>query len=240
MAPRPRAATAQRDGAALGAADPFTGPVDGQPVERHAVRRQDQVARRRPALRRRRARQRRHDDEAAVRAQRRAALGPVGGLGRDLRADALELAADALEGVVVLLRGQVRGVRVTERLDHAADGALDERVAVDLAARVAVVDRVVRVPEGPERGILADRRARLEGGLATHRVAGHEQRAAGEQRDDDDGGHQDRGGATGRRQPAGPRAGRGRPARSRRLRGLEGSGAKGRAARRPRGTAPRR
>ena len=91
--------------------------------------------------------ERRDDDEPAVRAQRRAALRPVGGLGRDLRADALELAADALEGVVVLLRGQVRGVRVAERLDHAADGALDERVAVDLAAGVALVDRVVRVPE---------------------------------------------------------------------------------------------
>ena len=110
----------------------------------------------------RRAGDRRDDDQPAIRPERRAALGPVGGLRRDLRADALELAADPLQGVAVLVRGQVRGVRVAERLDHPADGALDDRLAVDLAAGVAVGDRVVRVPERPEGVVLADRRARLD------------------------------------------------------------------------------
>ena len=61
-----------------------------------------------------------------------------------------------------------------------ADRALDHRVAIDLAARVALGDRVVRVPERPECLVLADRRARLGRRLAAHRVARHEQRAAGE------------------------------------------------------------
>ena len=50
---------------------------------------------------------------------------------------------------------QVRGVRVAERVDHPLDGALDERVAVDLAAGVAVGDGVVGVPERLERLLVA-------------------------------------------------------------------------------------
>ena len=67
------------------------------------------------------------DDEPAGRAERGAALRAVGGLGRDLGADPLELAADALQALAVLLRGQVRRIRVLEGLDHPADRALDER-----------------------------------------------------------------------------------------------------------------
>ena len=91
------------------------------------------------------------DHEPAVRPERRAALRAVGRLRGDLRADPLELAADPLQALAVLVGGQVRGVRVAERVDHPPDGALDEDVAVDLAAGVAVVDRVVRVPERLER-----------------------------------------------------------------------------------------
>ena len=88
-------------------------------------------------------------------------------LGGDLGADPLELAADALQALAVLLGRQVGGVRVVEGLDHPADGALDERRPIDLAAGVPVVDGVVGLPERLERGRLGGRRARVGGGLPT-------------------------------------------------------------------------
>src|SRR5687768_17576595 len=129
-----RALDAERDGAAPRSADQLAGAVHAEPIERHAVRRQDDVPAPQARPRGWRAGEWRHDHEAALRAERRTALGAVRRLGRDLDADALELAADPLEGVVVLLRGEIRGVGVPERVDHPADGALHDRVAVDLAA----------------------------------------------------------------------------------------------------------
>ena len=86
---------------------------------------------------------------------------------------------------LVFLGREVRGVRILERLDHAPDRALDERFLVDVAAGVAVLDRVVGVPEGLERvglGSPACPAARRSAGRPS--TPGHEQRPAGEDRDD--------------------------------------------------------
>ncbi len=175
----------QHDDGPLRAADLVARPVDRQAVGRHAVDRQHDVAGQDAGLLGRRALDRLGHDEMAVRSERRAALGAVGGPGDDLRADPLELAADPLQALAVFLGGQVGGVRVAERLDHPADGALDEHVPVDRAAGIPVVDRVVGVPERLEPGVVGDRRARCGGRAAAHRVARHEQRGTGQ--DDDDG-----------------------------------------------------
>ena len=204
------------DDRALGAADPLARAVDGQSVEADPVGREDEVPGRQPGGLGRAALQRRDDDQAAVRAERGTALLTGRVLGRDLGTDALELAADALEALAVLVRREVRRVRILERVDHPADGALDQGVAVDVAAGIAVVDGVVGVPERAERLVVTDRGPWLRGGLATERVARHEQGAAGEDRDQGDGHRQDQRpacGSTGMRaSPARPRRGRPRPA----------------------------
>ena len=76
---------------------------------------------------------------------------PSGACARDLGADPLELAADPEQALAVFVGGQVGRVRVAERADHAPDRALDDERPIDLAAGVAVVDRVVGVPERLER-----------------------------------------------------------------------------------------
>ena len=82
--------------------------------------------------------------------------------------------------------GQVRGIRIPEGADHPLDRALDEGLAFDLATRVAVADRVVGVPEGPEGLGVRDRRRGFGRGPLPERVAGQEETAAGEDRDDRD------------------------------------------------------
>ena len=62
-----------------------------------------------------------------------------------------------------------------------------ERLAIDVAAGVALGDRPVRVPERLERVDLVRGRARGQRGLAPQRPARDEQRASGEDRDDRDG-----------------------------------------------------
>jgi hypothetical protein len=57
---------------------------------------------------------------------------------RDLGTDPLELAADALQVLTVLIGCQVLGIRVVERADHPLDRALDEGVLRDRATGVAV------------------------------------------------------------------------------------------------------
>ena len=100
--------------------------------------------------------------------------------------------------VLVLLRREVRRVRVVERLEHPLDRALDERLAVDVAAGVAVGDRAVGVPERLE-GVGSRRRAcPASARLAAERVARQEQRAAGEDRDDGQGATEHAGAARGR------------------------------------------
>ena len=77
---------------------------------------------------------------------------PSSAFGRDLGADALELPADPLQALAIVVRRQVGRIRVPEGADHPPDGALDELVRVDRAARVPVGDRVVGVPERLEGG----------------------------------------------------------------------------------------
>ena len=101
--------------------------------------------------------------------------------GADRRADPLELARDRAQAVLELVAREVQRVRVVERPDHALDRALDERLAIDVAARVALGDRPVRVPERLEGiDLLAGWRARGQRGLAPQRPARDEQRAASE------------------------------------------------------------
>ena len=136
-------------------------------------------------------------------------VSPVAARRPDLGADPLELAGQVLEARLVLLRRQVRGVRVVERLDHAPDRAVDERLLVDVAAGVAVLDRVVRVPERLEGVGPARRRARLGVDPLADEDAGHEEGATGEDRDDAHRDGQDRRSAPRRRRAraAGPGAG---------------------------------
>ena len=173
----------QGDGAALRTADPVARGVDGQPVDRGAVDEGHDVAGLQPDPFGRRARQRLGHDEPAGRAERRAALRAVERLGRDLGADALELPADALQALAIVVRRQVGRIRVLEGADHPPDGALDQGVRVDAAARVPVGDRVVGVPERLEGGSLRGRRAGVGAGLSAEGVAGHEQRRPAEQDD---------------------------------------------------------
>ena len=112
-------------------------------------------------------------------------------------ADALELARDRARRLELLGR-QVLRVRVVERADHPLDRALDERLAVDVAAGVAVGDRPVGVPERLERVGLVGGRARGQRGLAAERPAGDEQGAAGEDRDQGEGDEERAGPPTGR------------------------------------------
>ncbi len=165
----------ERHDRAARSADPVPGAVHREPVERHAVGAEHEVPRPQAGRLGRRSGDRGDDDEPTVRSERRAALVAVRVLGRDLRPDTLELPADPLQTLAVLGRREVRGVRVAECLDHAADRALDDRRPVDLPARVALRDGLVGVPERTEVVVLADRRPGLEDGLAAHRVAGHEQ-----------------------------------------------------------------
>ena len=78
-------------------------------------------------------------------------------------------------------------------------------VAVHVAARIAVLDRVIRVPERLEGHAVVAWRAGFHGTLPAHRVAAQEEGAARQQGHDRDGQRDDRqGGATapgdGRRQ----------------------------------------
>ena len=79
---------------------------------------------------------------------------PVAVLGRHLGADALELAGDARQARSVLVGGHVRGVGVIERVEHALDGALDERSWLEVAD-VLRGDLAVRLPERLEQLLLA-------------------------------------------------------------------------------------
>src|SRR6185503_5145753 len=91
---------------------------------------------------------RRDDHEVAVGPVGSAVAGAAGHVHRaDLRADALERAGDAVERALEVLRAQVRRVGIPDRLDHASDRALDERLALDRLERVALRDRVVHAPE---------------------------------------------------------------------------------------------
>ena len=68
-----------------------------------------------------------------------------------------------------------------------ADRAPDDRLLVDVTAGVPVLDRLVRVPERLERVGPTGRRAGLGVQPLADEDTGHEQRTAGENRDDTDG-----------------------------------------------------
>ena len=87
----------ERHDRALGAADLVARRVDGQPIERDAVRLEDEVAGLESGALGRRSGQRAGDEQMTVRPEGWAALRAVRGLRRDLGADPLELAADPLQ-----------------------------------------------------------------------------------------------------------------------------------------------
>ena len=120
------------------------------------------------------------DDEPAVGTERRAAFGAVRLAARRRGADALELAGQALERVVEVVRLHVEAERVVERLEHPLDRAVHERLPRDRLARVVLGDRRVRVPERLERGGRVGRRARLGRRPGTEQEAGEEQAAPAE------------------------------------------------------------
>ena len=98
---------------------------------------------------------------------------------------------DPLQGRLELVGRHVQRVGIAERADHALDRALDQRLAVDVAAGVAVGDRGVRVPERLERLGVARRGAGRQRRLPAEREPGEEQHRPGEHGDEGDGTEQD-------------------------------------------------
>ena len=170
--------------------------VERPAVVRDAVDRGDRVARLEAGPLGRRVLDRGDDDHPALRPQvptGRAGSGRIDGA--DGGADALELAGDPLQALLELIGGEIRGVGVVEGADHALDRALHEGLPIDLAPRVALGHRPIRVPERLEQLGLVGRRAGSERHLPAEAPAGEEQHAASENRHQ--GGGHDRGpGAT--------------------------------------------
>ena len=124
----------QRHRGALLAPDPVPRLVGREPIQAGAVHLRDHVAGLQAGLLGRRSFDRGDDDEPAVRAELRAVGRLAGAVHRsDLGTDPLELARDVLERQAELLGREVRGIRVADRLDHASDRALDDRLAIDRA-----------------------------------------------------------------------------------------------------------
>ena len=130
------------------------------------------------------------DDEPAVGSERRAAFGAVRLPARRRGADPLELAGQALERVVEVVRLHVEAERVVERFEHPLDRAVHERLLRDRLARVVLRDRGVGVPERLERRGRVGRRSRLGRRPGTEQEAGEEQ-AASAQDEHEHGRHDD-------------------------------------------------
>ena len=192
----------------LRAADRVPRRVDGQPVERRSPSIfVDDVARLQARLLGGRPGDRGDDREPAVRrpASCRSRSRPPRRRSRSSRRCPRTRPRARAQAVLELLARQVQRVGVVERGDHALDRALDERLAVDVAAGVALGDGPVGVPERLEGLRLVDGRARRQRRLAAERPARDEQRGPGEHGDDRD---RDRDERSSRRPPA-RRPGRG-------------------------------
>ena len=179
----------QPDRGAARTADAIDRLADGLTVDGHVIDGQDPVLRLQAGRGRRRVAQRAHDHDVTV----RSGLGTADAgrvLGLHHGPDALEAAVDAGDRGLVLVRGQIAAERVADGLEHALDGALDQRLLVGLADE-APGDGVERVPEGREEGLAIVGRARRPRLLAAEHEAGAEEGGAAddrhEEQDDDDG-----------------------------------------------------
>ena len=195
----------------FGSADPVARRVDGQAVERDAVGRERR--RRRPGHPAFSAGEPGIGRVTTAGSRARAACSPSchrRPRRADLGADALELAVDALEALDVVVRAEVAEYGSPSDSIMPRIAPCDDASLVDVAAGVAVADRVVGVPERLEgrrrRAAACPGRPAL---ARPRRVAGDEQRRAGQ--DDDEGDGDRRAPATLR--PAARCDGRGAPAR---------------------------
>ncbi len=92
-------------------------------------------------------------------------------LGVHAGADALELAADIVEGGSVLVGADVGRIGIVERLEHAPDGALEQLARLRLADEL-IVDAPVGLDEGLDGRLLV--------GVAPERLAAQAEAGAEE------------------------------------------------------------